>query len=173
MKRAMLFAISLMTLISLGLMVMGLGFRINTSDSIPRGVYRITHASLSKNAYVLFCPDNRMAFRQALKRGYIDPGLFCEGYGYLMKKVVALSGDIVSVTSDGVFVNNTRIPYSKPKLHDGLGRLMPQWRVLNYRLKKDEVMTMTNQSIWSFDSRYYGLVHSKQLKEIITPLWVL
>jgi conjugative transfer signal peptidase TraF len=104
---------------------------------------------------------------------YIDYGLYCSGYGYLMKKVVAVSGDTLSVTNEGVFVNQTLIPYSKPKLQDGMNRTLPQWQVMNYQLQEDEIMTMTNQSKWSFDGRYYGLVHIGQIKGTLTPLWVI
>ncbi|HDU7913666.1 TPA: S26 family signal peptidase, partial [Legionella pneumophila] len=43
----------------------------------------------------------------------------------------------------------------------------------NYQLQKDEVMTMTSQSEWSFDGRYYGLVYTRQIKGMITPIWVI
>ncbi|EHL31865.1 hypothetical protein LDG_6031 [Legionella drancourtii LLAP12] len=90
-----------------------------------------------------------------------------------MKKVVAVSGDILSVTPEGVLVNQTLLPFSKPKLKDGINRTLPQWRTLDYSLKENEVMTMTSQSEWSFDGRYYGLVHTRQIKGMITPIWVI
>ena len=90
-----------------------------------------------------------------------------------MKKVVAIPGDTVSVTKAGVFVNQTRIPFSKPKSKDGLNRSLPQWHATNYQLNKDELMTMTSQSEWSFDGRYYGLVHTGQIKGMLRPLWVI
>ncbi|MGC1181595.1 S26 family signal peptidase, partial [Legionella sp.] len=101
-----------------------------------------------------------------------NPGLCPGGYGYLMKKVVAIQGDIVSVTSEGVFVNQTLIPFSKPKLNDGMNRTLPQWRIVNYPLQKDEVMTMTSQSEWSFDGRYYGPIRTGLIKGVITAVWV-
>ncbi|HAT8773705.1 conjugative transfer signal peptidase TraF [Legionella pneumophila] len=166
-------SIFLISLIVLATLFHGMGFRINLTESIPIGLYRITSADPIKNTYVIFCPDNRESFRLARNRGYIDHGLYCDGYGYLMKKVVAVSGDILSVTKKGVFVNHILIPYSKPKLQDGLKRALPQWQVMNYQLQKDEVMTMTNQSEWSFDGRYYGLVHTGQIKGMIKPIWVI
>lgn len=166
-------SIFLISLIVLATLFHGMGFRINLTDSIPIGLYRITSADPIKNTYVIFCPDNRESFRLAKNRGYIDHGLYCDGYGYLMKKVVAVSGDILSVTKKGVFVNHILIPYSKPKLQDGMKRALPQWQVMNYQLQKDEVMTMTSQSEWSFDGRYYGLVHTGQIKGMITPIWVI
>ncbi|AUH71147.1 conjugative transfer signal peptidase TraF [Legionella sainthelensi] len=172
-KLSILIAIVLISLIAAGVLLHAIGFRINRTESIPIGLYRITSAAPIKNAYVIFCPDDREAFRLARNRGYIDQGLNCGGYGYLMKKVVAVSGDILSVTNEGVFVNHMLIPYSKPKLQDGMNRALPQLQITNYSLQKDEVMTMTSQSEWSFDSRYYGLVHTRQIKGMLTPIWVI
>lgn len=172
-KLSILIAIVLISLIAAGALFHAIGFRINLTESIPIGLYRITSAAPIKNAYVIYCPDDREAFRLARNRGYIDHGLNCGGYGYLMKKVVAVSGDTLSVTNEGVFVNHMLIPYSKPKLQDGMNRVLPQLRVTNYPLQKDEVMTMTSQSEWSFDGRYYGLVHTRQIKGMLTPIWVI
>jgi len=167
------FSVCLISLIGLAYLLIAMGFRINLTDSIPVGLYRITHEGELKNAYVIFCPDNRHAFKLGLDRGYLDHGLYCGGYGYLMKKVVAIPGDIVSVTKAGIFVNQALIPFSKPKLKDGLNRPLPQWHATNYQLGKDELMTMTSQSEWSFDGRYYGLVQTGQIKGMLRPLWVI
>lgn len=146
------------------------GFRLNTSDSIPKGIYRILHGAIEKNTLVLFCPEDREAFLQGRSRGYLNHG-FCPGdYGYLMKKVAAVSGDVVSSTKDGVYVNRSLLSFSKPQSHDGLHRPMTFWPVTQYTLKPQEVLTMTNQSILSFDGRYYGLIQTKQIKGIVTPV---
>ncbi|KTD05834.1 conjugal transfer protein TraF [Legionella gratiana] len=172
-KLSVFISIFLISLITLGALFHAMDFRINLTESIPIGLYRITSAESLKNAYVIFCPDDRKSFRLAKNRGYLDHGLNCGGYGYLMKKVVAVSGDILSVTPEGVLVNQTLLPFSKPKLKDGINRTLPQWRILDYPLKENEVMTMTSQSEWSFDGRYYGLVHTRQIKGMITPIWVI
>ncbi|HAU0965786.1 TPA: conjugative transfer signal peptidase TraF [Legionella pneumophila] len=172
-KLSIIIAIFLISTIAVGSLFHSMSFRINLTESIPVGLYRITGTKPLKNAYVIFCPDDRQSFRLAKNRGYIDYGLYCNGYGYLMKKVVAVSGDILSVTNGGVFVNQMLIPYSKPKLQDGMNRSLPQWQVMNYALQEDEIMTMTSQSEWSFDGRYYGLVHTRQIKGMITPIWVI
>ncbi|HEI6745939.1 TPA: conjugative transfer signal peptidase TraF [Legionella pneumophila] len=172
-KLSIIIAIFLISTIAVGILFHSLGFRINLTESIPIGLYRITGTEPLKSAYVIFCPDDRQTFRLAKNRGYIGQGLNCGGYGYLMKKVVAVSGDMLSVTPEGVFINQKLLPFSKPKLMDGMYRILPQWRKLDYPLKNDEVMTMTNQSEWSFDGRYYGLVHTRQIKGVITPIWVV
>lgn len=171
-KLSIIIAIFFISTIAAGSLFHSMGFRINLTESIPVGLYRITGTEPLKNAYVIFCPDDRQSFRLAKNRGYIDHGLYCNRYGYLMKKVVAVPGDILSVTNEGVFVNQILIPYSKPKLQDGMNRTLPQWQVMNYQLQEDEIMTMTSQSEWSFDGRYYGLVHTRQIKGMITPIWV-
>ncbi|HHS2910686.1 conjugative transfer signal peptidase TraF [Legionella pneumophila serogroup 1] len=171
-KLSIIIAIFLISTIAAGILFNSMGLRINLTESIPVGLYRITGTEPLKNAYVIFCPDDRQSFRLAKNRGYIDHGLYCNGYGYLMKKVVAVSGDILSVTNEGVFVNQMLIPYSKPKLQDGMNRALPKCQVMNYQLQEDEIMTMTSQSEWSFDGRYYGLVHTRQIKGMITPIWV-
>ena len=165
-------AVVLLSVLSAALVLVVMGFRVNLTDSIPMGLYRITGIKNLKNAFVIFCPDDKPAFQEAWNRGYIDSGLCPGGYGYLMKKVVACRGDKISVTDEGVLVNHRLIPFSKPISTDGLKRPLPQWRAKDYPLKEDEVLTMTSQSKWSFDSRYYGLVRIKQIKGVITPIWV-
>ncbi|MFO3020318.1 conjugative transfer signal peptidase TraF [Legionella pneumophila serogroup 1] len=162
----------LLSIIGMAFLFMMMGFRVNTTDSIPFGLYRITNIKNIKNSYVIFCPDDRPAFKKGLDRGYIESGLCPGGYGYLMKKVVATNGDQISITSDGVFVNRQLIPFSKPILIDGRKRPLPQWRTIDYQIKEDELITMTSQSEWSFDSRYYGPIRIGQVKGVIKPIWV-
>ena len=162
----------LLSIIGVAFLLILIGFRFNVTDSIPFGLYRITNLKKLKNSYVIFCPENRPVFQLAKNRGYIDSGL-CPGvYGYLMKKVVATGGDEVSITNDGVLVNQSLIPFSKPLPLDGIKRPMPQEHFFAYQLKEKEILTMTSQSKWSFDGRYYGPIHVGQVKGVITPIWV-
>ncbi|HCD9498739.1 conjugative transfer signal peptidase TraF [Legionella pneumophila] len=165
-------AVFMLSIFVLSVLLVVMGFRINTTDSIPIGLYRMTADKNLKNAYVIFCPDDRAVFQQALKRGYINSGLCPDGYGYLMKKVVATTGDKLTVNNKGVFVNDRLIPYSQHQLKDALNRSLPQWQAKNYQLNDDEVMTMTDQNQWSFDGRYYGPIKSGQIKGMLTPIWV-
>lgn len=152
--------------------IWSLGFRLNTTDSIPRGMYQYTKTSKLKNNYIIFCPEKSEPFKTALLRGYISPGLCVSGMGQMMKKVVATSGDIISITKEGVFVNNKLLPYSKPLSFDGAGQKLPKLRLTNYRLKPNELLTMTDQDKWSFDGRYYGLINISQVKGAVKKIWV-
>ena len=90
----------------------------------------------------------------------------------MMKKVVAIEGDIISVSDKGVIVNNKLQPYSTPLKKDGANRPLNQWRINYYQLKNNELLTMTDQDKWSFDGRYYGLIKTQQTKGILIPIWV-
>lgn len=62
--------------------------------------------------------------------------------------------------------------FSKPKSKDGAERLLPKWYILDYQLQNNEFLTMTSQSEWSFDSRYYGPVYTGQIKGALVPIWL-
>jgi conjugative transfer signal peptidase TraF len=143
------------------------GARVNTSKSIPVGLYWTTSAPMDKGAYVLFCPPPSGVFRQARERGYIGAG-FCPGdYGYLMKRVAATERDIVTVTGEGVRVNGERLPLSAPRQADKAGRPLPRYQANGYVLGDAEVLLMSDGSATSFDGRYFGPVSRAQLKTAI------
>jgi type IV secretory pathway protease TraF len=53
---------------------------------------------------------------------------------------------------------------------DGLHYVLPQWRIINYQLKSNELLVMTDQSSWSFDGRYFGPINKRQIKAVIKPV---
>lgn len=81
------------------------GARINSSHSIPRGLYWTSSAPVAPGRYVMFCPPQLGVFEEARRRGYIGTGFCPGGYGYMMKKVLGTGNDAVSVAPDGVRVN--------------------------------------------------------------------
>ena len=74
------------------------GARINTTKSIPVGLYWTSSAPVEKGAYVLFCPPQAGVFDDAKARGYIGAGFCPGGYGYMMKRVLAAKDDAVTVS---------------------------------------------------------------------------
>lgn len=152
-------------------MVAGLaGARINTTKSIPIGLYWTSSAPVEKGAYVYWCPPKVGVFDDAKERGYIGAG-FCDGdYGYMMKRVLAAKGDTVTVSHDGVRVNNELLALSKPLKTDGAGRLMPRFQADHYTLGDSEVLLMSDVSGTSFDGRYFGPINRSQIKTVIRPV---
>ena len=157
-------------LLVVGFACQAAGARINTSPSIPVGLYWATSAPMEKGAYVLFCPPPEDTFKEARERGYIGAG-FCPGdHGYLMKRVVATEHDTVTIADDGVRVNGELLPRSAPRESDKAGRPLPHFRASDYVLGTDEVLLMSDRSATSFDSRYFGPIRRSQLKTAIAPV---
>ena len=147
-----------------------LGLRINTTRSIPVGLYQIQDVPLQKGSYVLFCPPENKLFAMARRRGYIGSG-FCPGeYGYMMKKVVATEGDTVTVTAAGVTVEKQLLPYSRLLAVDSAGRFLPRYPKKEYRLGPAELLLMSDVSAISFDGRYFGPVYRSQVVSVIRPV---
>ncbi len=171
-KLSTILLITFFTLFSLTQLFRSLGYRINTSDSIPKGLYKITSSQPAKASYVIFCPDTRDFFKEAIRRGYIEKGICPNGYGYMMKKIVAVRGDTVSTTKAGIVINHKLLALSSPKFVDGANHPLHPWQVTQYTLAENELLTMTDQDEWSFDGRYYGLIKSSQVMGVIKPIWV-
>jgi conjugative transfer signal peptidase TraF len=105
-------AVAGVSLLLLGAMAYASGARINSTRSIPVGVYWLSSDPVVKGAYVIFCPPQVAVFDEAKARGYIGAG-FCPGeYGYMMKRVLAAKNDAVSITAEGVRVNGELLPLS-------------------------------------------------------------
>ncbi len=75
----------------------------------------------------------------------------------VIKRVVGMPGDQVSVTAEGTTINGILQPESTPALAQRLGLSRADWRV--------DALTIPEGSLWvmgathdSFDSRYWGLL---------------
>jgi signal peptidase I len=80
---------------------------------------------------------------------------------FLLKRIVATSGDIVRITNSGVYINNNLYKDSKP-----LGR----YKGINLLAQADGVITLKPHEYFllgetptSYDSRYFGVVYQQQI----------
>jgi len=163
------------TIVGIAAMVLGgvgiaTGIWFNTTKSIPVGFYLASSAPVEKGAYVLVCPPQTDIFEEAKARNYIRSGPCHGGYGYMMKRVLAAKNDILTVSDDGVYVNDIMLPLSKPLNADLGGRPLPRFRADNYTLGKAEILIMSDVSGTSFDSRYFGPINISQIKTVIRPV---
>lgn len=154
----------------LGVVARAAGARINTTRSIPLGLYWTSNTPVAKGAYVLFCPPREAVFEEAKARGYLGAGFCPGGYGYLMKRVLAAKDDTVSVADDGVRVNGELLPLSVPRRADGAGRPMPRYPAVPHMLGDRELLLMSDVSATSFDGRYFGPIDQSQIETVIRPL---
>lgn len=145
------------------------GIKVNTTESIPVGIYKKIDEEIAVGRYILFCPPETEVFRQAKERGYIGAGFCAGGFGLMMKKILAAKGDCISVDKD-VIVNGSVVPLSKVRLVDAAGRPLPRLNRNEYVLKENELLLMSDVTDRSFDGRYFGPVEVSQMRAVIKPL---
>jgi conjugative transfer signal peptidase TraF len=163
-------AIASIAVLALGAAGYLAGARINTTQSIPVGLYWTSGKPVVKGTYVLFCPPEANVFAVAKARGYIGAGFCPGGYGFMMKRVVAANGDTVSISDDGVRVNAELLPLSVPLRMDKAGRSLERFGNSRFSLDGSEVLLMSDVTGASFDSRYFGPIDRSQIKTVISPV---
>lgn len=119
----------------------------------------------------MFKPPPCPVFAEAHKRGYIAASK-SNGYGLLFKRIVADTGDTVSITSEGVFVNGSLLKNSKPFPYDATGAPLPKIKLQGYTIKTDEAFFMSNHIPESFDARYFGPQKKSQINCVVKPVLV-
>jgi len=153
----------------LGLAILS-GFRVNHTHSFPVGVYWTVPKNPEKSDLVMFEPPATATFNLALLRGYIGPGGF-QPYEHMIKRLVAVGGDVVSIDAGGVTVNGQSLVNNAQQPVDLAGRPMPVYRLQAYRLKPDEILVMSDYSRVSFDGRYFGPIPRSCLQSVLRPVW--
>ena len=161
--------------VSVSLLVLSIGLRIsgiyiNTTPSLPVGFYRIVDEPIVSGAYVAFCPPQNAVFDMAKDRSYINRGDCPGGYGLLLKRVFAQSGDSVSIDQAGIFVNGEHLPNSAQLKTDAEGHALPQYR-LKAVLEDSEYLLLSDLNPQSFDARYFGLIPRDQIRQAVRPVF--
>ncbi len=143
---------------------------INTSPSIPLGIYALEPISgqLKQNDLIAFCL-NKKDQDFALSHGYILAGTRCNGSSTpLLKSIIAIPGDNVTLTNTEIIVNNKIYNYPTQQ-YDSMHRLLPSWPRDNYQNTLGFWVIGTN-NIKSWDSRYYGFINRSQIIYLLKPL---
>ncbi len=149
------------------------GLRVNTTPSVPVGLWVLSaNAPLGPGVVVSVCPDNRPAFAMARARGYLSRGSCAGGDQPLFKPVVALSGDRVTVSAEGLAVNGVPVPNSRAAPVDALGRALPVFSFGTYTVAPGRVWVVSSLHPASFDSRYFGPLPVDRIEGVLRPLWV-
>ena len=144
---------------------------INTSNSLPQGLYlNLPIFELKKNDLVLICLNEEMA-KFAKERNYIKKGDCPLNTAPLGKKITGIFNDKVIFKKDFILVNNIKIKNSKPLLKDSLGRNLP--KILGEILIKKGEYLLLNEVNDSFDSRYFGTISTSNIKGKLIPVFTL
>ncbi len=147
-----------------------MGGIVNTSSSIPPGLYWKVDKPLTIGKTVAFCPPNRPEFQEARNRLYINDGACPDNFDKMILKVAAKYKDKVTINANGVYVNGILHQNSKPLAHDREGRPMASTGMENYELKENEILLMSDSDDDPFDGRYFGLINVEQVDSVIHPI---
>lgn len=146
---------------------------INSTKSMPRGVYVVRPlGDVQRGQMVALCISNQTAADVYKARGYLVPSAQCRvGLPRLLKPVVGLPGDVVTITAAGTSVNGKLLPNSRVFDSDSDGRPIQHLSIgWTKRLASDEYFVLANYIERSLDSRYYGTVRRADLKGSARPL---
>jgi conjugative transfer signal peptidase TraF len=163
-RRAPILAASLVAVIALGLPLVARPlprFVYNASASAPLGFYRLVPAGhLAPGDLVLaHLPD--AAARLAADRRYLPLSV------PIVKRVVALAGDLVCADS-GIVVVNDRLAAATLAM-DREGRPLPAWHGCR-PLAPGEVFLLMPNIPASFDGRYFGPIPRTAIIGRLVPL---
>jgi conjugative transfer signal peptidase TraF len=150
------------------------GYRINESRSLPLGLWRLSSLSrpLRAGDIVSFCPPDTPLFQDARRRGYLGYGACDGGYEPLLKPTVAVEGDEVTATSDGLRVNGRLLANAKPLTADRAGRPLPSPAAPAGAVPQGMVWVISSYNALSFDSRYFGPIPVAAIEGVAKPVLV-
>ncbi len=171
------FAVAGIAVLVLACLSYACGARINRTNSLPKGLYWRVNKTPERGDIVAFWPDGTEPFRLGRERGYILPGVYnksdSRGYGLMLKRLVALPGDLVSIDDQGVTVNGSLLPNTVPLIHDNVGDPLPVVRLSDCRLAEHEALFVSDHLPRSYDARYFGVQDMRQIVEVVVPVWVM
>jgi conjugative transfer signal peptidase TraF len=134
----------------------------NASASAPIGLYWRTDGAVARGDLVLaWAPAS--ARRLAAERGYLPADV------PLLKRVVALAGDVVCALDGVIFIDGREAAEGLER--DRYGRPMPRWNGCR-TLRKGELFLLMPEVPDSFDGRYFGMVGADAVIGKVVPLWI-
>lgn len=138
---------------------------INTTKSIPIGLYSIDHdkEKLATGDTIAFCLNPKfIEFAQSQDLVRETKGGWCNGIQPILKTIVAVENDVVVFSQDGISVNGQLIEGTKP--------ITEEYVEYKTTLKPDELVVATNEKL-GFDSRYFKEINKNEVISKITPVY--
>ena len=174
-KTGVILGVSLSIIPLLVFIFWALGIIFTYTGSIPIGFYRTVHGAghIRRGDIIAFClPDKVAAI--GLKRGYLHRGTCANGSEALIKQVIAVPGDTVTITDQKITVDiaTLGIDYFAPthvidKDHLPVVRFI---KAGTYQAKGYWVYGFGSPH-YSWDSRYYGGIPKGNIAHRLVPLW--
>lgn len=118
---------------------------------------------------VCLAPDSGAA-QLAVERGYLAAGQCPGGFAPLLKQIVAIPGDTVTLTDDQVCINDVLLRGSRALSEDSAGRPLFPYPRGTYRVPPGEYWLFATNLPQSFDSRYFGPVPESSILTSLVPV---
>lgn len=145
------------------------GVIINTSSSMPIGIYIKKFSAIQRGDIVAVCLD-AASTRLGLQQRYLKAGFHCQGSRPLIKKIIAVPDDQITLTDDYLAVNHQF--YFYPTFYrDSRGKALLVFPRGNYQSTKNYWLLGTLDP-HSWDSRYWGPVFRENIIENLHP-WLI
>lgn len=151
---------------------MAAGIVVNTSDSMPVGLWKsVPSHALQRGDVVRVCLPASAHIEQLYAWGYFH-GTSCGAMTGIIKPVAAVAGDIVTVAEDHVTVNGHVLPRTGRLAHDGNGHRLPHVPAGRYTVAPGKVWLVSTYNSRSLDSRYFGPLPVSVVQSVLRPVWV-
>jgi len=134
----------------------------NASTSAPIGLYRVLSARPIQRGDMVLARPPASVRTLAAERGYLPVNV------PLVKRIVAVGGDLVCAVGDDIFVGGRAV--AKRLERDRMGRSLLGWTGCR-RLRDGEVFLLMEGVPDSFDGRYFGQVPLSSIIGRLVPLW--
>jgi len=147
------------------------GLRLNISPSVAIGIYQTKDLPVTKNNYINLCVKSSVLLDVALKHSYLNSNWLCPTFNpAMMKRIGAAYGDVVTIKHDGVWINNQIEPNSAKVIQFNE---FDNSQLINYQLKENEILLMSDNQKYGFDGRYYGVLKLSDFSkfEVVKPVW--
>lgn len=161
-----------LTLFLLGWLLCLLGFRFNFTSSIPPGLYftQSVAAPIQRGQIASLCPPDTVYFRHMREKRSIYAGNCPGNYLHWLKPVIAVPGDVVRVTEQGVSVNGRLLANTRPLLKTPSGEQLPRLRG-EFPVQQETVWVVSSFNPLSLDSRYFGAIPIRQIDRTAIPVF--
>lgn len=144
-----------------------LGLKINVTPSMKRGLYIRAYGQIHRGDIILFCLKNPYK-TLGLRNLYLEPGRRCDGSAPLIKQVIAVPKDDVTLSNQNIKINEINYFYKTQHI-DSIGRKLNVYP-RGYYPHTDGYWVIGISAINSWDSRYWGAITKNQILYKLIPL---
>ncbi len=143
---------------------------LNNTSSYPIGIYRVLEKKMyEKGDMVSFCAPLNETVKKLVSFGFASGNSTCKNNTpVLLKKLVALHGDVITIKDKFVFVNNNLQKNSNIYFVGSSGNVLEKQN--SQVIESGNFWAMSDYNKKSYDSRYYGQVELSNIIGSAEPI---